>query len=104
MTIRSQINAVRCRIFVFTYSAFLLYTIGLFLSQVYPVFISIVVLGSLGFMAGVFFLLFGIRCPRCKGNIGYAIIWPPGGLFTISKKIKFCPLCGVEIDSEIQKR
>ena len=103
MTIRSQINAVRRKTLVFTWSAFLLFIIGLFLSQAYPVFISIGVLGFLGFMSGVFFLLFGIRCPQCKGQIGYAIIWPPGRLFTISKKIKFCPFCGVDIDSEIQK-
>lgn len=52
------------------------------------------------FMFMCFYSIFGIRCPKCKGVLGYAITWPLGKWLNISEKIKFCPFCGVEFGSK----
>jgi hypothetical protein len=41
------------------------------------------------------------HCPKCKSS------WAPiamysGGPFSISKRIIFCPYCGVDVDSELE--
>jgi hypothetical protein len=48
----------------------------------------------------IFYAFYGIRCPKCNGLFGY-ITMNLGGPFAVSKKVKFCPFCGVNIDTEI---
>ncbi len=43
-----------------------------------------------------------IRCPKCKSRWGYVAMYE-GGPFSVSKKIRFCPYCGVPIDSGLDK-
>lgn len=45
-------------------------------------------------------LFFKMKCPNCKNNIGYVVMYY-GGPFALSKKVKFCPFCGVDIDKEL---
>jgi hypothetical protein len=47
-------------------------------------------------------LLFGLRCPNCRGYLGYAIQWPYT-FWGISEKIKYCPFCGVSLDTDEQQ-
>ena len=54
----------------------------------------------LPFIAVVWFYHFGIRCPRCKENLSYTV-GPVGGPFNVSRKIRFCPYCGVAFDTEL---
>ncbi|OGV63210.1 MAG: hypothetical protein A2283_21270 [Lentisphaerae bacterium RIFOXYA12_FULL_48_11] len=61
----------------------------------------LMLLAFAGFMGCVFFMLFGLRCPNCKNNLGYAIQWPTS-FWGISDKLKFCPFCGVELDKEMK--
>lgn len=53
-----------------------------------------------GFFITVIILLFGMRCPNCKNNLGYVLSWPPS-LFGVSDKIKLCPFCGIGFDTKL---
>jgi len=63
--------------------------------------LPIVFVAFLGFMGCVLFMLFGLRCPNCKNNLGYTIQYP-SAFWKVSDKLKFCPFCGVELDKEIE--
>lgn len=63
----------------------------------------IVMLSFVGFMLcilGSFFVLYGIRCPGCGGRIGY-VLNAQGHFFGVSKKLRYCPYCGADMDSPI---
>ena len=51
------------------------------------------------FLAAVVFINFGVRCPRCKGNLSMT----PAAYPTFSKKhrFNFCPYCGVSVDENV---
>ena len=44
---------------------------------------------------------FGLRCPRCRNYLGYALT-VAGATFRVSDKIHLCPFCGVDLDTEIE--
>ena len=56
----------------------------------------------ISFAAGLC-LHFAIRCPICKGNLGLAF-WGSVYILVISKKIKYCPYCGSNIDEENENK
>ena len=43
-----------------------------------------------------------IKCQACGGNLGPTIM-QTGTPITISKNIKFCPCCGIKLDTEISE-
>ncbi len=61
----------------------------------------LMLLAFVGLMGCVLFMLFGLRCPNCKNNLGYTIQWP-ATFWRISDKLKFCPFCGVELDKDMK--
>ena len=101
MNMRSRLNASRKKIAIVSFSTWLLFAITLIISTHNDTFRGWVFVFFFLFMVAVIYALFMIRCAKCKGNLGYAIAWPPGKLFSISDKIKYCPFCGVNFDSEI---
>ena len=63
------------------------------------------VLGLIGFGVAFLsgsFLFLGLRCPNCERQWGAIAMssWHP---FAISKKIRFCLYCGIDIDNEFHK-
>ena len=52
------------------------------------------------FLPVIWFVHFGIRCPRCNENLSYAV-FSVGNPFSVSKKIKYCLYCGVAFDTEL---
>jgi len=65
---------------------------------------TLLILGIIGF-AGVFITLIyayykGIRCPKCENAWGF-LAMQTGGPFSLSKKLRFCPFCGVSLDSDL---
>jgi len=63
------------------------------------------VFGFIGFIVAMGLtvsLLFFVRCPSCKNNLGYALSWPTTWDLKVSDKIKFCQFCGVNLDKEIE--
>jgi hypothetical protein len=43
---------------------------------------------------------FTTKCPACKGNIGSTLM-NSGSLIALPKKVKHCPLCGINIDQSV---
>lgn len=37
------------------------------------------------------------KCPACKGNLGSTLM-DSGSFVSLSKKVKYCPLCGTSVD------
>jgi len=102
MTIRALINKKKRMISIIIYSGFAIFLIGIVLgirSNTFPI-IAMVGFGVAFIALGYAF--FGIRCPKCKGQWGYIAMYS-GNPFAISKKIKFCPYCGVNLDSEVSQ-
>jgi hypothetical protein len=61
-------------------------------------------LGFIFVFGGAMYLNYGLRCPKCNGMVSYAVCWPVDPRFIyISEKVKFCPFCGVEMDSQIKE-
>ena len=56
----------------------------------------------LGVIAGILYLSYGIRCPNCGGSIGHLPFLPGGGYVRFSRKLRFCPFCGVGLDRELE--
>ena len=101
MTIRSQLNLIRRRVLIITLLTWVVFAVGSFLITVHRWFIVVSLLAFIGLILETIFLMFGIRCPKCKAALGHTLSYPPQGL-SISDKIKFCPFCGVSLDSEIE--
>ena|SRR5437667_11937451 len=71
------------------------------LSGAQPLWLVVAFPGFVVFFAGTWYLLFFLRCPRCRGRIGYTVSYPSGPL-SVSRRIRFCPFCGVALDSELE--
>ncbi len=54
-----------------------------------------------GFGACIIYLHYGVRCPKCRNRVAGLIYLPRGGYFRLSHALRFCPFCGVSLDSEI---
>jgi len=52
----------------------------------------------IGFIGHNLMRLF-IKCPACNENIA-ATVMHSGGPFALAKKIRFCPCCGVNLDTD----
>ena len=52
-------------------------------------------------MGAITFLELGLSCPQCRGRIGCAVNYP-GRPLSVSSKIRFCPFCGVSLDSRLK--
>ena len=62
---------------------------------------ALMVLGLLGFVlaaSGMLVLAFRVRCPQCRSRLGQ-ILSNVGGPFTIPRRLRFCPFCGIALDS-----
>ncbi|WP_217475250.1 hypothetical protein [Stutzerimonas stutzeri] len=101
MTIRNVIN-IRIRFASAAVYGGLLLTGGsiqYFLNQnKEPPFLSFSIF-FLGF-ALMLAIKFTTKCPACKGNIGSTLM-NSGSPVALSKKVKHCPLCGINIDQAV---
>lgn len=63
-----------------------------------PAVVPLLVGGVLVLVTGILTLVFGLRCPKCGGNLGHVLAWPPCP-FRISARIQRCSFCGTDFDS-----
>jgi hypothetical protein len=75
---------------------------GMSLGTISKAFIIVGFIGFAGAGIAVLGLLFWLRCPSCGENLGYALSWPMTWNLSISKRIRFCQFCGVNLDKEVQ--
>ncbi len=99
MTVRDFLTRKKRKVSIIAFASWLILAIAGILSSRYKTFIFIVP-AFIVFMASVIYLIFGIRCPRCKGMMGHVSSYSSGP-FSISRKINYCPFCGLDINTEI---
>ncbi len=101
MNIRAMINTQKRKAVIAMSSGMALFAISLIISTVYTIMFSVALIGFAIAMGAITFLEFGISCPECRGRIGCAVNYP-GSPLAISSKIRFCPFCGVSLDSSLK--
>ena len=83
------------------YSGFAFFVLGMifgYKSTTLPFFPFI---GFAIFLLSILYVFWGIRCPNCRHHL--TPITSYGNPFSIPKKIKYCPFCGIDIDSELKE-
>ncbi len=54
---------------------------------------------ALGFLAMVYGSTFAFRCPKCRAWWSYIAM--SHGMFSLDRRIKYCPYCGFDVDLEL---
>ena len=101
MTIRSVIAKRKRKGILISYSGFVVILaefVRAVVTHTRPVF---VLLAIPLFIGGMLYSMFWVTCPNCNGNLGHIVMYS-GGPFSLSKKFRFCPYCGVDLDSEVR--
>ena len=97
---RDGLNKKKRIVSLSSIGAFILMFASLIIVPSYSIYI--ILIGFPVFMFTIFYAHYGIKCSKCKGNIGI-LVMHLGSPFTSSKNIKYCPFCGVNIDTGINK-
>jgi len=102
MKIRSEINKKKRFAVKFIYLGFGSFLFISILSIRYgkPMFSFLGLMGLVGLAIGIFGIIYpayAIKCPKCEQGWGYMALY--GGLFSIPKRVKFCPFCGHDVDA-----
>ena len=101
MKIREILNTQKRKAAIAMFLGMALFTVSLFISPVYTVMSYVALIGFAISMGAITFLELGLSCPQCRGRIGCAVNYP-GRPLAVSLKIRFCPLCGVSLDSGVK--
>lgn len=64
----------------------------------HPVLLLVCLAGFAWSLAGIWTLIQHLRCPKCGAKMGYTTL-TPGGPFSVSAKIRYCPQCGLDLDT-----
>ena len=100
MTIRSLINEKKRKISLTLYSGFTAFIVGIFLIPVNRIFFILALFAFAVVFITMIYAFYRVRCPRCNNSWGYIAMYP-GGPFSISKKLKFCPYCVESLGSDL---
>jgi hypothetical protein len=99
MTIRDYLTLRKRRINILVFIGMALFL----LPEIFGFkFKPVIILAMAGFVLAVVpscLFLFNTRCPQCKGNLATTI--NVGNPFSVSKRIKYCPHCRVDLDSSM---
>lgn len=102
MTIRDALTRKKRNATVIAYAGLVIFALGMAISAGEGPWLVVGVIGFALFCAGTLYLFFFLKCPACGGRIGYTVSYPSGP-FSVSRKIRYCPFCGVSLDSEVEK-
>ena len=104
MTIRDKLNRQVRWVYPLLFLAFALFLLGGILTATRTIESPWPMVIGFAIALPVFiFMTFGIKCPSCK-SILFGCTWPVGGkTFSVGKRMKFCPRCGVDLDTEIRE-
>jgi hypothetical protein len=103
MTLRQAINKQKRGAGLLAYIGLLIFAWGLFNSIANQRTAMMALAGLALSWLAIFYILLAVRCPKCRGPVGASAAFS-SGLLAMPKKVKFCPYCGVDIDSEIVAR
>ena len=103
-TIRAYLQRQKRRRYAVSLAGFALFALGAILSQLNQILFVVAFAGMAMIVAGML-LTWAIRCPRCGQCLGQMLVSAPWSwAWTVSASMKFCPFCGVELDSELIER
>lgn len=100
MTIRDKIAAAKLKLVALAYSGFALFAVGMIIGAKFRIANLIGIFGFAIAFISIFLLLYCLRCPKCRGNLGLTVSQNLNP-FKVSLAIKFCPYCGIEFDSQL---
>jgi hypothetical protein len=101
MTIRESLSRRKRTAVIIMYVGFVLFASVGILSMHNEKLEFLIPIALLPSMAAGVYMLYGIRCPRCRGWIA-SIIAYGGSPFRVSPKLRFCPFCGVSLDDQCE--
>lgn len=101
MTIRESLSRRKRTAAIIMYVGFVLFGVAGILSVYNERFAFLIPIALLPSMAAGVYMLYGIRCPHCRGWIA-SIIAYSGSPFRLSPKLRFCPFCGVSLDDQCE--
>jgi len=104
MTVRDYLNKKIVRVYIIMLICFVLFAVLIIFERPAGLTALLPITPFIGFVACIVYLNFGIRCPDCKNPVAYLSFMSFGGYFCISKKIRFCPFCGIEMDLDIDQK
>jgi hypothetical protein len=100
VTIREKLAGQRSKAQLIALSGLALLALGGLAASTQHELWPLPVVGFVLFFGGTLYQSFGIRCPRCREAVGH-VIMSSSGLFSVSAKFRFCPYCGVELDTQL---
>ena len=100
MTLRSLINKKKRKISITLYSGFFVFIAAVLLSHINRTFLILALFAFGVVFITMIYAFYRVPCPRCNNSWGYIAMYS-GGPFSLSKKLKFCPYCGVNLDSDL---
>jgi len=102
VTARDVLNKQKRSVAILLYLNMVIFLVGLLFSLLFPGFAIVGFWGFGIFIVTLGYAYFGIRCPVCKAFWGIQAMraW---SLLSISRKLRFCPYCGIDLDSEDER-
>ena len=102
MTLRDALTRKKRKAALIAYAGMGVFALGMAFSAGQPPWLVVGIAGFVTSASAILYLMFFLKCPACGGRIGYAISYP-GGPFSVSRKIRYCPFCGASLDSDVAK-
>ncbi len=99
MSMRSEVNRKKRALDMLACAGFALFGVGLLSIGSAPFLPVIAIAGFAIFFGAITYSFYGIKCLKCHGPFGYVVV-AMGTLFRISKKMRYCPFCGVDLDAD----
>jgi hypothetical protein len=101
MTIRSEISNKKRKGMIIAYSGLAFSVLAIIFSDKSTSLPILPFIGLAVFLLSLIYVFRAMRCPRCRHYL--LPIMSYGSPFSVSKKIKYCPFCGIDIDSELKE-
>jgi len=102
VTARDVLDKKKRSVAILLYFNSAIFLVGLLFSILFPAFCIIGFWGVGIFIVTLVYTYFGIRCPVCKAFLGIHAM-RGGSPLSISRKMRFCPYCGIDLDLEDER-
>ena len=106
MTIRQMIDEKLRKIMIVILSGIIISISGIVFKAVTDVKIASIIflIGFAIVIFALFYAYFFMYCPNCNTVIGYVVMYKVpfmrASILTMSKAVKYCPFCGINLDAE----
>jgi hypothetical protein len=98
VTIRAAVNRRLRKTTLVSWAGFLMFGVGAMLANIKPQGTVVCLSGFAVCAACILYMYVGIRCTNCKNGIGSLVNHGP---WSLSQRVKYCPFCGVDLDTDL---